>query len=308
VPGSSNAFYIAERLGLPAEIVEVARQHQSSQDRDTAELLQQIEESRRNAFEMERDAAVARQAAESAREEYERRAREVADVQRSVRRQAEEEARTVLRRVTERAENILDELRKANRGQRKGVTARKRLTDLRREATQELGTEEQEEQVEPIPAEGFTFRRGDRVRVVTLGLDGDLLENPKDGNVAVQMGAMRATLPLDVLRPVAKPPEPEPKKRSSAASEMAMRKAIHISHELNLRAMRVDEAAPLLDKYVDDAYAAGIHNARIIHGKGTGALRKFVWDTLSNHPIVDSLKLGDESEGGEGVTLITFKE
>jgi DNA mismatch repair protein MutS2 len=71
--------------------------------------------------------------------------------------------------------------------------------------------------------------------------------------------------------------------------------------------MRVEEAAPLLDKYIDDAFAAGIHEVRIIHGKGTGALRRFVWDALQSHPLVSGMRLGDESEGGEGATIVTFK-
>lgn len=306
VPGSSNAFYIAERLGLSEEIVSVARGYLSSRDQSTADLLQQIEESRRKTFEMEREAEIAKRQAEASRQEYEERVREVSDIQRSARRQAEEEARTVLRRVSEKAENILDELRRKNRGSRKGSTARKQISELRSEVSSELSPEEPEIH-EPIPAGGFTFHRGDRVRVTSFGLDGELLEEPKDGTVAVQMGALRATLPLDVLRP-ARSPKPEPKKRTTTASDMSMRKAIHISPELNLRAMRVEEAAPLLDKYMDDAFAAGIHNARIVHGKGTGALRKFVWETLNTHPVVESLKLGDDAEGGDGVTLVTFKE
>ncbi len=307
VPGSSNAFYIAGRLGLPEEIIREASDYLSNREKSTAELLQQIEESRRKAFEMERDAAQAKRDAEAERDEYERRAREVKDVQRTVRREAEEEARAVIRRVSERAENILDELRKMNRGARKGSTARRQLVDLRRQAAAELETPEPEVE-EPAPAEGYSFKKGDRVRVSTLSLDGELLEDPRDGTVAVQMGAMRATLPLDVLRPSPVKPEAPARSRRTGATDISMRKALYISPELMLRAMRVDEAAPLLDKYVDDAYAAGIHQARIVHGKGTGALRKFVWDTLQRNPVVRSVRLGDESEGGEGVTVVQFKE
>ena len=87
-----------------------------------------------------------------------------------------------------------------------------------------------------------------------------------------------------------------------------MRKALHISPELTIRAMRVDEAAPMLDRYMDDAYSAGIHEARIIHGKGTGALRRFVWDFPKTHPVVATYRLGEDGEGGDGATVVTFKE
>ena len=306
VPGSSNAFYIAGRLGLPDEIVEKARGYLSSRDQSTSDLLQQIEASRKQAFELERHAQRLKQEAEAARDEYERRVREVANVQKTVRREAEDEARAVVRRASEKAENILEELRKMRRGSRKGVTARKQLTELRREVGEALHTPEPEVIDAPLP-EGYEFKRGDRVKVVTWGLDGELIADPADGLVEVQMGSMRATLPLDVLRPASKPSSTAPPKRSQL-SEFQLRKAIHISPELQLRAMRVDEAAPLLDKYVDDAYAAGIHEARIIHGKGTGALRKFVWEFLKDHPVVKAFRLGEEGEGGDGATVVSFKE
>ena len=307
VPGSSHAFYVAGRLGLPEAVLEDARDNLSHREKTTGELLQQIEESRKRTFEMERQAARMKQEAESAREEYESRARQIADVQRTIKRQAEEEARLVLRRASERAENILDELKKMNRGARKGATARKRLTELRREVGDSLHIEEPSP-IEPIPSGGFSFKKGDRVRVTTLGLDGELLENPRDSEVAVQMGALRATLPLDVLRPAVSAIAEKPKSRRTGASEISMRKAVHISPELNLRAMRVDEAAPMIERYLDDAYAAGIHQARLVHGKGTGALRKFVTDYIQGHPVIASFRLGEEGEGGDGVTVVTFKE
>src|SRR5205823_3793019 len=140
---------------------------------------------------------------------------------------------TMLRRATEKAENILDELRKMNRGARKGPTARQSLTTLKQELTADLQPEEQEP-VEAIPAGGFGFKRGDRVRVTTLGMDGELLEDPRGGNVAVQIGAMRATLPVDVLRPSAKPIAPTVRKRDDQAAQISMRKALHISPEITI--------------------------------------------------------------------------
>lgn len=308
VPGSSHAFYIASRLGLPDALVEEARTLLSSRDRNAAEVLQEIEASRARAREMERDAAVALRQAASARSDYEARARQVADVQRSIRREAEEEARQLLRRASEKAENIISELKKANRGQRKGATARRKLAELRSETAAALAPPEPEEDLTPPPPGGYAFRRGDRVHVVSLGTNGALLEDPADGVVPVQIGSMRATLPVDVLRPARMPVrDAEPKQRSGAA-QIAMRKALHIAPEISLRAMRVDEAAPLLEKYVDDAYAAGIQQVRIIHGRGTGALRRFVWDYLKTHPVVAAFRAGEEGEGGDGATVVTFKE
>ncbi|HZT43734.1 MAG TPA: endonuclease MutS2 [Chthonomonadaceae bacterium] len=311
VPGSSNAFYIASRLGLPAEIVEDARAFLSHREVETGELLQQIEASRRAATEAEQEAQQARDAAVKARDEYERRVREIAEAQRTVRQQAQEEARAILRRASDKAENILEELQKMRRGQRKGPSARQKLNALRTETYESLG-EREEAVAETLPPlePGHVFKVGDVVRVTSLNLDGHLLEEPRDGVVPVQIGAMRVTLPLDQLRPLPKSAAREAERRTAApsgAGDIAMRKSMQIAPELMLRAMRVEEAQPILDKYVDDAYAAGIHQARIIHGIGTGALRRVVWDYLRGHPAVASFRLGEEGEGGEGATVVTFK-
>jgi DNA mismatch repair protein MutS2 len=315
IPGSSNAFYIAARLGLPVGIVEEARGFLSRREIETGELLQQIEQSRRAAVAAEQAAAKAREEAFAAREEYQTRVRQIADVQKTVRQQAQDEARQVLRRAEDRAENILKELQRMNRGARKGQSARQRLNALRTETYDALAAQDETPQEEMAPLDpGHVFRSGDRVRVLSLNMDGQLLEDPREGAVAVQIGAMRVTLPLDQLRPLLKSEARESEKRAerkagtgSGAGEIAMRKAMHISPELMLRAMRVEEAQPLLDKYVDDAYAAGIPKARIIHGIGTGTLRRVVHEFLRGHPAVASFRLGEESEGGEGATVVTFK-
>ena len=312
IPGSSNAFYIAQRLGLPSTLVEEARAFLSNREIETGELLQQIEKSRKAAAEAERLATRAREEATRLRDEYNTRVQQIANVQRTVRQQAQDEAREVLRRASDKAENILKELQKLQKGVRKGPNTRQKLTALRTETFGALEREElPEQELAPVDP-GHVYRKGDSVRVMSLNMDGHLLENPKEGSVAVQIGVMRATLPLDQLRPLKPSEAREAQKRkgvseSSGASEIALRKSIQVSPELMLMAMRVDEAQPVLDKYLDDAYAAGIHQARIIHGRGTGTLRRVVWDTLRSHPTVASVRSGEEGEGGDGATVVTFK-
>ncbi|HEV2471020.1 MAG TPA: Smr/MutS family protein, partial [Chthonomonadales bacterium] len=311
VPGASNALYIASRLGLRPEIVEEARSFLSRREIETGELLQQIEASRRSAAEAAKEAAEARAAAEELRAEYETRVQQIAEVQRSARQQVHAEAREVLRRTSEKAENILKDLQRMNKGARKGPSVRQKISTLREEAFNELAPQETPLSELPPLDPNHTFQRGERVWVVSLQREGLLLEPPRDGVVPVQLGAMRATLPVAQLRALpASSAEEKPKRRPatvSGAAEIAMRKAIQISPELKLLAMRVEEAQPILDRYVDDAYAAGIHQARLIHGKGTGALRRAVWDYLKDHPAVENFRIGEESEGGEGATIVTFK-
>jgi DNA mismatch repair protein MutS2 len=317
VPGSSNAFYIAARLGMPRDIVDEARAFLSRREIETGELLQQIETSRRKAAEAEKEAARARDEAIRAREEYQTRVKQIADVQNTVRQQAQEEAKQILRRASEKADNLVKELQRMNKGVRKGPNTRQKLNALRSETYNALQpqVDEHEEALPPVDP-GHVYKKGDRVRVLSLNMDGQLLEAPRDGSVAVQVGAMRVTLPLEQMRPLQKVEAQEAQRKAerqnmaqpTGLSEIAMRKSMQISPELMLKAMRVDEAQPILDKYLDDAYAAGIHQARIIHGKGTGALRKFVHDEVSRHPGVASYRLAEGSEGGDGATVVVFKK
>ncbi len=315
VPGSSNAFYIASRIGLRQEIVDHARSFLSSREIETGELLQQIEKSRRIATEAEREALRARESAVKAEREYQARVRQIAEAQRTVRQQAQEEAREILRRASDKAENILKDLSRLNKGARKSVGVRQKFNALRTETYASLEEPEElpREEVAPVDP-NHRYRSGDRVRILSLNLDGQLLEEPRDGSVGVQVGAMRMTLPLEQLRPLLKAEAREAEKRTerkggatSGASEIAMQKAMHIAPELMLRGMRVEEALPLLDKYLDDAFAAGIGQARIVHGKGTGALRRAVWEFLQGHAAIASFRAGEDGEGGEGATAITFK-
>ena len=317
VPGMSNALYIAARIGLRQEIIDEARSFLSSRELETGELLQQIEQSRRQTREAEAAALRARDEAYAAREEYQTRVKQIAEVQRSVRQQAQEEAREILRRTSDKAENIIHDLQKMNKSVKKGTSVRQRVNTLRTDTFSALSdnpTNTPQEELAPIEP-GHTYKLGDRVRVLSLNMDGQILETPRDGVVAVQIGVMRATLPLDQLRPLPKTEAAAAERKatrkneaeSSGAAAIAMRKSMQIAPELMLRAMRVEEAQPLLDKYVDDAYAAGIGQARIVHGRGTGALRKAVWEFLRGHPVVASVRLGEEGEGGEGATVVTFK-
>lgn len=308
VPGASHAFYIAARLGMPPEILEKARASLSQKDIKTAELIEQLERSRRIAAEAEKEALLARTQAEKAKEEYQLRVRQIADVQRTVRQQAQEEARRILTHATEKAENILKELQRMNRGARKGPTARQKLKALREEVYQALETTEPEPIEAPSPH--HRYRPGDRVRIPALNLEGQVLEEPRDGEVVVQMGAMRATLPVEQLRPITQQAATTklPASESSGAAKIALQKAMQIAPEIMLRAMRVDEALPLLDRYLDDAYAAGLDKVRIIHGKGTGALRRAIQNFLGEHPLVRSFRLGNADEGGDGATIVELKD
>lgn len=307
IPGSSHALYIARRLGLPEEVAREAESQIGSNEHTVTTMLEQIEASRRAAYEQEQAAAAALRDAKRYRADYERRATEISDIRRTIRSEVEDEARAVLRRTSEKAENVLAELRKMNKGSRKGAAARKKLIEIKQEAIAALTEDVAEEPVAETPVD-HRFRKGDHVRVLSLSADGRILEDPAHGEAQVQVGSMRATLPVDVLRPIATPAKPIPPSSSRIATGIALKKAMHVDREIMIRAMRVEEAEQILDRYMDDAFAAGFREVRIIHGKGTGVLRKFVHEYLRTHPLVAGQRRADDADGGDGATIAVFKE
>ena len=163
----------------------------------------------------------------------------------------------------------------------------------------------------PIPT---VLKKGERVRVTSLGnAIGNVLADSVGKEVQVQVGAMRVTVPLSALRTLngieiaAGPTVPEPKSSSNAGA-LAMTKTMTVSHELTVIGLRADSALPRVDKWLDDAYTAGLLNVRIVHGKGTGALRKAIWETLKTDSRVLSFAMAHPDFGGAGATELVLRQ
>lgn len=305
VPGSSNAFAIASRLGLPDGIVEHAKGMVQGGEK-SEEIIRRIEETHKAAAEKRQMAERSSRDAEILRSRYEHRLEEVEELRREMRQQlAAEVDRRVREKVAELDEIILDLKTHPGRTARVVQESRerfkKRVGELKTEVEATLEPEYEE------PDADVVLRKGDTVRVTTFGLDGQLLGDPTGGEALVMVGSMKVTVPVSALRPARRPKE---KKREEAAGAtvISTSKAGSVSPELKLIAQRVEQAIENLDKYIDDAYLAGLPSARIIHGMGTGALRKAVWDYLKNHHAVESVRLGERDEGGSGATIVTFKK
>lgn len=306
VPGSSNAFHIARRLGMPNPVVDAALESLGHADVEAGMVMQRLEESRRVADAERRRAERLSRELEDLKGKYEARLRDLEILRREARERAAEEARTLIRRNTEKMENIIGELRRVGKEGRKTQTARKQMKETAEALLGGIGVEN-----EPLPIDEAdvpeALRRGERVRVLSLGgMEGDVLADSADGEVPVQVGAMRVTVPLSQLRAVKRAPEPVAV--SSGGGNLALAKATTIEPELKLIAQRVDAALPRLDKYLDDAYAAGLQSARIIHGKGTGALKNAVWEFLKGDSRIASYTLDHPDAGGAGATVVKFKE
>jgi len=329
VPGSSNAFHIARRLGMPNPVVDAARNNLGSQEIETGVVMQRLEEAKRIADDERRRAERLSGELEDLKKRYEARLRDLEILRREAKERAAEEARVLIRRNTEKMENIIGELRRLGKEGRKTQSARKKMKDTSDDLLGGIGVEN-----DPLPVEEAdvpqTLRAGERVRVVSLGgAEGEVLADARDNEALVRIGQMRVTVPLSGLRVARKgqavdvPAVPQSavaqaaaatgragsganRNNGTTADNIAFAKARTINTEVNLIGGRVEAALPRLDKYLDDAFAAGLESARIVHGKGTGALRKAIWEYLKGDSRVASFATADEGEGGAGATVIRF--
>ncbi len=320
IPGSSNAFAIAGRLGMPESVLNHARVELTGSD-ETADLLRELEEGRRQAVAEARQAEQVRVEAQMLKRRYAEELSNLEALKREAKQKAQEEARAIIKRAQDKLDNTLAEIRRANTEGRQTELARQKIkdigSDLQAAISETLTTNT------PWPLETVSDRplhRGDRVRITTLDMAGELLETPSgDSPVPVQVGAMRVSVPPSTLLLVGA--EKAAKVRSAPlppgnggsggkdgdTPSFSLQKTIGITPQITLLGQRADEAVQNVEKYLDDAYAAGLSRARVVHGKGTGALRRAVQDYLQGHPLVDDFATADPEEGGAGATVVTLK-
>lgn len=293
IPGRSNALAIATRLGLPQRVLERARAYLDPETEHVDALLSEIV-ARRNAAEAaSREAAQDRRSAEAALREAEQ---QRAVAQREALLEIEEElaeARAAIRRLERMpAETPVPEARK------QATAARKELE----EATRQVRQTQRKRQ--PALLSQQTLRLGDTVSLTTLGGEGEIVGFSPDGLEAdIQMGAFKLRQPIDDLRKIKKARQPSSAPRISTPPPRQ-----RVDMELNLRGQRAAGVEKELDDYLNDAYLAGIPWVRIIHGKGTGALREVVRQFISGHPLVTHFETPLPNEGGDGVTIVHLRE
>lgn len=307
VPGSSNAFAIAQRLGLDAEIIKMANENLSRHTEATDELIRHIEESHRVAAEQRQLAEMKSREAEELRSRY---LKQLGGLD-SVRERVEKQVKTRVDTVVETYSKKLDETLEQLASQRPDS---KRAQDLKKKA-EKLVEKMEEKVVKPMTKEtldeaipkGASLNPGAKVRIANVNQDGEIVEAPVGGKVVVMIGAMRVTVPVSSLRKAGGSEKPEIRSQPNE-SRMSFEKAKDFSSEINLIGMRAEPAIETLDKYLDDAMTAGAEQLRIIHGKGTGQLRNAVWEFLRHHQGVASYKMGSQEEGGFGATVVQMKK
>ncbi|HYN89450.1 MAG TPA: endonuclease MutS2 [Ardenticatenaceae bacterium] len=300
LPGRSNALNIAQRLGLSTGIIEQARSLISAEALEVDDLLEDIKQAREQALADRSTTETARAEADRLRQELRRQIAGIEEERRAVLNQAREEAADELERVKAQ---LRDAVRRIERWGQK----HEEVTEIREELKQlEAAVAPIKPTVPVAPAvEDRPLRVGDMVWVPSLKRSGEIVTiNGPEAEVAAGPFRVRAAIEDLELRAEAPAGAPESAKaRRAAAGSVRAPVVDSPGMELDLRGHTVEEMLPLLDKYLDDAYLSGLPRVRIIHGKGTGTLRRVVRDELHKHPLVKNYREGENTEGGSGVTV-----
>ena len=310
IPGKSNAFAISQKLGLPADLIEDARGRISENDENFEDLLADLEKSR-TTIEKERDEINQyKEEIRSLKEKLEQK-QERLDLSRDkILREANEQAYNIIKEAKDLADETIRNFNKYGKGtapMSQMEQERAKLRDKMNHAQKNLSFQQKTEATNhKVPK---NLRIGDSVKVISMNLKGTVhsLPNAK-GELYVQMGILNSLVNINDLILLEEDTSPNSKKYSKTGTgKLRMSKSASVSTEINLIGKTTDEAIALLDKYLDDAYLAHLPSVRIVHGKGTGALRNAVQSHLKRLKYVKSYHLGEFGEGDAGVTIAEFK-
>lgn len=309
IPGKSNAFAISEKLGLPDYIITDAKERLSEQDESFEELLADLEMSRKQ-IEREHEETVSyRREIEHLKSELKEKQHHLELQREKILRDANEKASAIVREAKDFADETMRDFRKFGKENISVADMERERERIRRQLSK---TQNQPELTKKTPQKkhkASEFHLGDSVRVLSMNLKGTVSSLPDaKGNLFVQMGILRSQVPMADLEIIEEPLTiTEKQRRHTSSGKMKMNKSMHISSEINLLGKTVDEAVAELDKYLDDAYLAHLSPVRIVHGKGTGALRKGIHQYLKRQKHIKSFRLGVFGEGDAGVTIVEFK-
>ncbi len=309
VPGKSNAFAISGKLGLSDDIIHAARQLVDTDARQFEDVVTGLEEARTKAEQEREKAKKIREEAEHYKQKLIAKNERIDQAKEKIMRRANEEANEILQKAKDMAD---ESIRKYNKWMNdSGMTKEmeKERAALREELDKTGSKLSMPETRKPRGKVPDTLKPGDIVMVHSMGVKGTVSTEPDSkGKCYVQMGILRSMVDIKDLELLEQ--ETKASKKEAAithARNMKMAKAMTISPEINLIGKTVDEALALLDKYLDDAYLARLHQVTVIHGMGTGALRNAVQNHCKKCKYVKSYRMGEHGEGGYGVTVIEFK-
>jgi DNA mismatch repair protein MutS2 len=307
VPGRSNAFAIAERLGLMRPIIEAARRQVGEEDQRVESMIATLEENRLTAEQERQEAERLRREVERLRADLENERKKFDEQRDKLLEKAEREGREAVAKARREAEEVIAELRRMALEER-GSFKEHRLIDARRrlEQAEPQLRKQRGGAVAGRPAKAPALQAGDEVRVVHLGQKGHVVELVGDDEAIVQMGIMKMKVRRDQLE-LAQEAAAKPKPAQRAAATVKRTRDEHTRIELDMRGMSLEEALIEADRFLDESFLANLGQVYLIHGKGTGILRSGVQDFLRRHKHVKSYRFGNYNEGGNGVTVVELK-
>lgn len=311
IPGKSNAFAISEKLGLPTDLIADAKGRISKSEGDFEDLIADLEKSRSTIEREQLEINQYKAEIESLKKKLEQKQKRLDSSRDKILREANEQAYSILKEAKDVADETIRNFNKYGKAGAPVSEMEKERTKLRGKmdkAAQKMS--EQKKASVPNHNVPKKLRIGDSVKVISMNLKGTVHSLPNArGDLYVQMGILRSLVNINDLILLEEDAAPGTKKfQKTSAGKIKMSKSASVSTEINLIGKTTDEAIPLLDKYLDDAYLAHLPSVRIVHGKGTGALRNAVQAHLKRLKYVKSFHLGEFGEGDAGVTIAEFKD
>ena len=311
VPGKSNAFAISSKLGLSDEIIQSARELINKEDQSFEDVISDLEQSRITIEKEQAEIARYKEEVKQLKEKLEQKNEKLDQAKDRILREANEKARSILQEAKDVADETIRDFNRSNNGtdikelEKKRQKIRDKINEKNDRLTKKTSapTVNQSKTLDPK-----RIKKGDSVRIVSMGLKGIVSSLPDaKGNLFVQCGIIRTQANIRDLVAEKEETITAPSLQRTGAGKIKMSKTMSISTEINLLGKTVDEALAELDKYLDDAYLAHLPSVRVVHGKGTGALRSAIHSHLKRLKYVKEYRLGEYGEGDAGVTIVTFK-
>ncbi|CUN05933.1 endonuclease MutS2 [Blautia hydrogenotrophica] len=311
VPGKSNAFAISSKLGLPDFIIEKAKEQISEQDESFEDVISKLEASRITLEKEQLEIQQYKAEIESLKKQLEEKQEKFDARKEKIIREANEQAHEILREAKEYADQTMKTFHKFQKEhistadvENERQNLRKKMSKLEKNMAMKPKKSQPGKRLRPSD-----LSIGASVKIISMNLTGTVSTKPDaKGNLFVQTGIFRTQVHLSDLELVDEVVVNTPLMQRTRAGKIKMSKSANVSTEINLLGKTVDEAIAELDKYLDDAYIAHLSSVRIVHGKGTGALRKGVHNYLRRQKHVAAYRLGEFGEGDAGVTIVEFKK
>ena len=311
IPGKSNAFAISSKLGLSDEIINAAKEQISKEDESFEDVIADLEQSRVTIEKEQQEIAEYKERIRTLQEQLQKKNEKIDQAKDKILRDANEKARAILQEAKDVADETIRDFNKA------GASADIKELEKKRQKVRDKINEKNGKlalgNTQKKPAGQNTvdpkkLKKGDSVKIISMNLKGIVNTLPDaKGNLFVQCGIMRMQTNINDLVPVKEETITAPALQRTNTGKLKMSKSFSVSSEINLLGCTVDEAIAKLDKYLDDAYLAHLPSVRVVHGKGTGALRSAVQSHLKRLKYVKEYRLGEYGEGDAGVTIVTFK-